>query len=377
MFGFHIVPNLARCTSRLSVVRRYQVKVLLKMGGGSHDRELAPYPFDDDGDDWDLADVLVDSLVDLSAIIHLELNLISKLCGSANVIVRGDDIGVFSLALQNLNACSEPKSVEAMRAFSLERVRIDEETAAASLAAEFLSWLTGLVNATSRPVRWNVSGSLGVCSGLRPSFWSGSAIWASWRLKRIFSFRDSVNVSSWERKSYCTSSCRSCYTTSPRLKKAFRTINLVQGCLSLHCWSVRTWLQIKAHWPHISVVSLVLCYISVSRIYLWPLFMTFVFKVSFTCKYVWEFVVEAIACQRHENISQDISRGLDTAYSLSELVQMNALLLVARWVALWCLFLSGTQVVLPVSVTLLVDWKIPWIYFMDPLFCTIRPLSLF
>lgn len=63
------------------------------------------------------------------------LHAISELCRSATVAIPQDAIDVFSLALQNLNAIMECTFAMVSKAEALERVRVVEETATASLAS--------------------------------------------------------------------------------------------------------------------------------------------------------------------------------------------------------------------------------------------------
>lgn len=65
-------------------------------GGYLRNDELAHYPDDDDGDDWDFADVLVDSHVDVRAINLQVPDGIRALCRLANVVLHENARNVFS-----------------------------------------------------------------------------------------------------------------------------------------------------------------------------------------------------------------------------------------------------------------------------------------
>lgn len=57
--------------------------------------------------DWDFADVVFMSLIDMCTKPHQECDAIHKLCGSFNVNVPENVNGVFCLLLQNLNTVTE------------------------------------------------------------------------------------------------------------------------------------------------------------------------------------------------------------------------------------------------------------------------------
>lgn len=80
-----------------------------------HDDEIVPYPDDNQGDDWDFADVPVDSHVNVCANHSRYVDAIREVCCSANVAVLADASEVFSLALQNLDAIMKrPSAVASM-----------------------------------------------------------------------------------------------------------------------------------------------------------------------------------------------------------------------------------------------------------------------
>lgn len=104
------------------------------MGGESCDKELTPYYDEDDGDQWELVHVPADFHINVCAILRGDFDAIHELCRSASVAVPEHTGGVFSLGLQNLNAIEEQDYAVAAKPYALKRVRVVEETAAASFA---------------------------------------------------------------------------------------------------------------------------------------------------------------------------------------------------------------------------------------------------
>lgn len=98
-----------------------------------HDNKLIPYSDDDNGDEWSLADVPMDSHADIQAMLRRVFDATRHLCYSSNDGAPGDGSGVFSLALQSLNAFTEADSLMVFKPQAWERVRVGVETAAASL----------------------------------------------------------------------------------------------------------------------------------------------------------------------------------------------------------------------------------------------------
>lgn len=100
------------------------------MGGDSQNDELTLYPDDDDGDDYEFADLAADSHAEVHASLCRDFDAICEVCSSASIAKAEGASVVFSLALQNLNAGTYRYSAVADKAEALEPLRIVEGTAA-------------------------------------------------------------------------------------------------------------------------------------------------------------------------------------------------------------------------------------------------------
>lgn len=89
------------------------------MGSDLHDDELTPYPDEDNGDSWYLADVTGNSHVNVRTSLRREFYAIRKLCGSAKAAAPEDGSSVLILALQNLNATTERDSAVTAKTWGL------------------------------------------------------------------------------------------------------------------------------------------------------------------------------------------------------------------------------------------------------------------
>lgn len=98
--------------------------VLNRINRGLHNGELAPYPDDNDGDDWHLADMRIESHVDVHASRHREFDALCQQCCLINVAVPGNATAVFSLTLKNLNSATDWDYAEAAKAVELKRLHV-------------------------------------------------------------------------------------------------------------------------------------------------------------------------------------------------------------------------------------------------------------
>lgn len=121
--------RLARGSSVLLVL---QGSVSGAVDAESCNCELAQHPDDDDGNNWNFADVPVSCHVDVGASLCQDFESISGMCCSANVAVPGDAGRVSSLFLPKLDAIMEWKSATAAKDMALERVHVNEKTTVAS-----------------------------------------------------------------------------------------------------------------------------------------------------------------------------------------------------------------------------------------------------
>lgn len=108
------------------------------MGNEMHDDKLTPYHSDDDGDDWDLVNVLLTlplSFVPVPA--ETSTTFSSSSIRPMLPYMRRLTVS-FSWPLQNIYGITERNSAEPANAGTLERVCNVEETAAASLGGKIL-----------------------------------------------------------------------------------------------------------------------------------------------------------------------------------------------------------------------------------------------
>lgn len=98
------------------------------MGGYSRDDELTFYLDEDDGYNWDFADLPVDPQVVVRVSLRRDFKAIRYLCRLANLAIPENASGVFSLSLQNLNAILKRDSAVAANADAFKRVCVVEKS---------------------------------------------------------------------------------------------------------------------------------------------------------------------------------------------------------------------------------------------------------
>lgn len=177
------------------------------VGNHSCGDDDAPYPDIDDTDDWDFSDVLVDSHVNISATIRLELDAICEFCRFANVAAQQNANVVFSLELQHLNTVKEPDSAVLTKSAPLGRVNVVKVKWITCLAAGILNRSTGLTKPTNYAPRWNVSNKIRWRLPKKCLVWSSCpSIWAWWCPRLNRAARSLLKVRFWE--------CQGCLASS-------------------------------------------------------------------------------------------------------------------------------------------------------------------
>lgn len=140
LFRFDASSATGHCLIWSIAVIKFTVLTIFQFLGACLDgtvelscHELTLYPDDDNGEDWDSADVLIDSHVYIHASLWQNLDAIRDLCHLANVAVPEVASCIFGLALQNLKSISVRNIAAAAKDVVLEHVPVLEETAVASL----------------------------------------------------------------------------------------------------------------------------------------------------------------------------------------------------------------------------------------------------
>lgn len=119
--------------------------------------EIITYPHDDDGDDQDIIDVLFDFLVHFRGSFRWILDAIRELGSFANAALPEDASRVLNMALQIKTTITELDIAMAVKAWSLDRVLVDEETALESLPRWKVEKMIWFWNVTSCASGWNAS----------------------------------------------------------------------------------------------------------------------------------------------------------------------------------------------------------------------------
>lgn len=101
------------------------------MGSGSYEDEFAPYPGDDDGADWDFADVPGSFYIDVYGNPRRDFDDICALCHSVDVALPEDVSGSSSWLCIIHILSQKPDCVGVVKAVALDHLYVFEETAAA------------------------------------------------------------------------------------------------------------------------------------------------------------------------------------------------------------------------------------------------------